>query len=250
MPRALRPVLVLLFALAGATGSHAWDDEPQTVLGFGYRSREMLRGVDLAGHGARAAVELKTGGARGRAEWFEPFRSGEPGSGALHGEYRWEFDTAGSIAAVAAHRRTRTTAAAFGRRHGTEVGLAFTRALPPGPQLTLDLRRDLRLRAQVTELRLAHDTALTGFGAFLHWSVFAGWVDAGDVWPDAPGPRRSDAHGYAGVEFRLPYRLGERTQVVAEAAFSGTRGASGLWSPRGREDGLRAAFGLSVTFDF
>lgn len=250
MLRALRFLLVgLLPAAAGALPAWAWDEEPQVVLETGYRSGFLLRGVELAGHGAWGGVGFSSGGLRLRAEASAAFERDDAHPAILHGEYRWELADGSDLAVVGAHRRLEGTAGVY-RRHATELGLKFTRTLPGGSRLTFDLRRDPRLRAQFSELRIEHEYALTKLGAFLEWSVYAGWVDADDVLPDAAGSRRGDAHGYAGAEFRLPYRVGERTQVSASAAVSGTQGASGLWSPRGKEDGLWATLGLSVTLEF
>lgn len=250
MLRALRHLLIVFVpAAVGALPVWAWDDSPQVVLETGYRSGFLLRGIDLAGHGAWGGVALASGGLRLRAEAGAAFEHGEAHPAVLQAEYHWELADGLDLAMVGAHRRLDGAAGAY-RRHATEFGLMFTRPLPGGSRLSLDLRRDLRLRAQLSELRLTHEYALTKVGAFLEWSVFAGWVDAADMLPDAAGPRRGDAHGYAGAELRLPYRIGERTLVAASAVASGTRGASRLWSPRGKDDGLRVALGLSATFEF
>lgn len=240
---------VLLWCGVGAVAAE-WDDEPQVAVEVGARSRVLHRGVDLGGPTAGADLEWKSGRARAQAAWGEAFRSGEIGSGSIGGAYHWELGEGFELAAVATHRRFAVARTGFGRRHSTEAGLALQRSLPTGPVLGLEVRHDVRLRAHYTELRLAGSLALTRLGAFLEWKAFAGWVAADDVLPDAVGPRRSDAYGYAGADFRVPYRVGERLQIVASAGISGTHGASVDWSPRRRADGWRTALGLAVRLDF
>lgn len=249
MSRTSRLLLLVLAPALVATAAD-WEDEPQLAFEAGLVSRVLSRGVDLAGTSATAELGFAHGSWRGRAAWSAPFSSGEAGIGHLGANYTWRWNDRFSIVATAAHQRFAGAPAGFGRRHGTEAGLALRRSLPRGSALVLDLRHDFRLRAQITELRLDGSTALTRFGAFLEWRVFAGWVDAENIQPDAAGPRRGDAHGYAGADFRLPYRVGERLQIVATAGFSGTRGAHRDWSSRGRSDGWQSALGLAVRLDF
>lgn len=249
MSRASRLLCLLLASALVATAAD-WDDEPRLALETGLVSRVLLRGVDLAGPSAKAEVEHALGAWRGRVGWGEALDSGEAGVGFVAGDYTWQLGDGFALAATAVHRRFAGAPAAFGRRHSTEVGVGLRRAWPTGPTLVLDLRHDIRLRARITELRLDGTTALTRLGAFLEWSFFAGWVEAGNVRPEAAGPRRGDSHGYAGADFRLPYRVGERLQIVAMATLAGTRGASRDWSPRGRSDGWQSALGLAVRLDF
>lgn len=252
MLRHLRLLTTGLLALGAAAGAHAWDDwedEPQTRLEGGYRSRQLLRGVVLANDGARGTAEVFYRGARLEAELAVPFR-GDSRLAHLTGSYRRAFGEDHALTALTVHRRFGGEVGSLGRRHATELGLAYSRTVTNGPTVTLDLRRDLRLRANLTELSLAHQVALTRLGAFLEWSAFAGWVDAEDIGPDGAGPRRADAHGYAGARARLPYRVGERLQIVAEAEISGTRGADPSWSARGGDSGLRTAVGLALRLDF
>ncbi len=252
MLRHLRPLaacLLVLGATACAQAGDEWDDEAQTRVEGGYRSRQLLRGVVLANDAARGAAEVRYRGARLEAELAAPFRGGGSRLAHLAAGYRHAFDASRALTALAVHRRFGVDAAP-GRRHATELGLAFSHTAPLGPTVTLEVRRDLRLRANLAELSLAHQVALTRLGAFLEWSAFAGWVDAEDIRPDAAGPRRADAHGYAGARVRLPYRVGERLQIVADAEISGTRGADRLWSARGGDSGLRAAVGLALRLDF
>ncbi len=246
--RLLAVCLLLLGATASAPAWDDWEDEPQTRLEGGYRSRQLLRGVVLANDGARGTAEVFYRGARLEAELAAPFRGGSS-LAHLTGSYRRAFGEGHALTALAVHRRF-SGEVAPGRRHATEIGLAYSRTVTNGPTVTLDLRRDLRLRANLTELSLAHRVALTRLGAFLEWSAFAGWVDAEDIGPDGAGPRRADAHGYAGARARLPYRVGERLQIVAEAEISGTRGADPSWSARGGDSGLRTAVGLALRLDF
>lgn len=245
-----RAVFLLCLLSPWATDARAWeDDELHATVEFGYRSRQLERGVDFAGHGGWGRVEISAAGWRGEAELFAPFDGGESRNGTLSGEYRRQFANETRISLLAAHRRF-SGASGFGREHSTEIGIEYARAGSVGLNPSLSYRRDLRLRAHIAEFRLGHSYALTKLGAFLDWGAFVGWMEAENLRPDAPGPRVGDGFGYGGVDARLPYRIGERTMLVANAEISGTNGANALWSPRGRGDGLRASFGLSVTFDF
>jgi hypothetical protein len=248
-PMRLRIAFTLPLSTALAVAAGAWEDDLAPRVEVGLHSRVIERGVDFAGAGAFGAVQLRSERWWAEAEHREPWRGAHARLSRLAVEYQHDLPDAFAVALRAAHRR-HTGVRGWGWNHSTELGVALRGAAQQGFTPSVSWVRDLRLQADVTEARLAHSLALTRWGAFLDWSLVAGWVDAANLRPDSAGPRRADGYGYAAAEARLPYRIGESTMVVFEATGAGTRGASALWSARGRGDGVRLAFSLSVTRDF
>ncbi|MDP2138266.1 MAG: hypothetical protein Q8J74_10460 [Candidatus Didemnitutus sp.] len=239
--------LLIFAAFTAALG--AWEDELLTKLEFGFATNVAVEGIERAGEGVRAGVDFSSAGFRGEVTIHQPFDRGEPRVSRLALRHSWTIGEEFSLGLSARHFR-QDGAPANVTRHRSQLGavLAWTRV--DGWTPSVAYHRDLRLQADLAEVRLARSLALPNLGAFLEWSVFAGWIDAADARPDAAGAAVSDTFSYYGAEARLPYRVGERTMLVVTGRLSGATGNAAFWSPTGRSGGTRAGVDLSVTFDF
>ncbi len=238
----------LLIFLVGAATLSAWDDEPRGAIEVGYATGVLRDGVERARDGVFARAEFAQDGWRGALALHEPFRGAEPRVVQLAAAHEWRVGEDFSIGVTAEHFR-QEQAPLNSLRHSTRVG-ALVRWQPLGGWATeLSYQRDLRLCADVSEVRLARNFALTRLGAFLEWSAFTGWLAADDARPDAPGAEIHDSFGYVGMEARLPYRIGERTLIVVAAEVATTTGQATFWSPIGSRPRTRVAVQLAVTVE-
>ncbi|MDP1580850.1 MAG: hypothetical protein Q8M02_11260 [Candidatus Didemnitutus sp.] len=237
----------LIFLVGTATLS-AWDDEPRGAIEVGYATGVLRDGVERARAGVYSRADFAQNGWRGALALHEPFRGAEPRIVQLSAAHEWRVGEEFSIGVTAEHFR-QEQAPLNSLRHATRVG-ALVQWQPLGGWATeLSYQRDLRLRANVSEIRLARSFALTRLGAFLEWNAFAGWLDAADARPAAPGVAIRDSFGYAGMAARLPYRVGERTLIVVAAELATTTGQATFWSPLGHRPHTRATVQFAITFE-
>ncbi len=239
--------LLIFAALTASLG--AWEDEPRTTLGFGFASRLAVDGIERAEAGATAGVDFSFAGFRSDVAIHRSFRRAEPRVSRLALRQSWTLGEEFSVGLSAKHSRQDEVPAGM-TRHSSQLGAVLTWTCLDGWTPSVAYHRDIRLQADLAEIRLARSFALTNLGAFLEWSAFAGWIDAADARPDAAGAAVRDAFSYYGAEARLPYRIGERTMVVVTGRISGAIGNAAFWSPTARHGGTRAGVDLSVTFDF
>lgn len=249
-----RPLLLLLVYFLTPAGAAAWEDELTTRLETGFATRAPVRGVEQAREGAFGTVRLAGESFRADAWWHQSFHRGDERVAALGAGYEiWKGSDSASLAIVGTHRRLGDAGNPTGSRpvsHTTELGIRYT-AMPFRTVVpSLSYLRDLRREADIVEMSLAREVALTRWGAFLTASVHAGWVGAADVSSGRAGPPVRDGYSYFGADARLPYRIGERTMVVLGAHVSSAHGAGGAWSNLPRASRTHAGLNLSVTFDF
>lgn len=212
-------------------------------------SRRVFRGLEWSGPSLQAMVSRSGGGFRGELWGSRPFASGEvtelaadvswigsvaAGAGVEVGAHGWAFD--GTSPGIV--------------NHSWELRLAGHWSLRDSLRASVTYHRDVRLRADTGELMVEQSVPLTKWGTFLEMKGWVGWSSARNWRPGSPaGPRRG-GYGYAGVEARLPYRVGEHTTLQLGATWSTAWNArtEGLFQATDRRDNLVAFSGVS--FDF
>ncbi len=234
--------------LTGPFGVHA-EEVPPVRTDVGYASQYVFRGVGRAGASAQAALELAGDNFRGGLWTNLPFESGEEREVNVNAAYAWQA-LEGLKLEVSARQYWFSNVPVGGTRRSFEA--AFTATLAPISGITpsLDCAHDFRLRADTLQVALAHSLALTGIGAYLDLSCFAGWARGDDWRPDAPGPRRHDSYGYWGAEALLPYRIGPHATLITGLHYADAFGRSPTNGPSGLAGDHNLWVTLGVSLDF
>jgi hypothetical protein len=241
-----------IFFLATWLAGPLWvqaGEEPMLRADFDYATQYVFRGVPRTGASAQAAVVWARDNFRGGVWTNQPFRSGEEREVNLGAAYSWQA-MEGLTLEMSAAQYWYSNLPAAGASHSFETGLTATTAPIHGFIPSLAYYHDFRLRTDTTQVSLAHSIALTGLGAYLDLSVFAGWAKGDDWRPDTPGPRRHDSYRYWGAEAHLPYRIGPHSTIIAGLHYADTFGRSATNGPFGLAGGQNLWATLGVSLDF
>jgi hypothetical protein len=229
--------------LAGA------EEMPLVRADAGYASQYVFRGVERAGASAQVALELARDDFHGGLWSNLPFGNGEGRETNLNAAYGWQA-LEGLKLEVSARQYWFSNLPAGGTRSSFEAGFAAALAPIGGITPSLDCTHDFRLRADTMQMALAHSFALTGIGAYLDLSCFAGWVTGDDWRPDAPGPRRHDSYAYWGTEAYLPKRIGPHSTLITGLHYTHVYGRSPTNGPVGLASVRNFWVTLGVSLDF
>jgi hypothetical protein len=237
---------------AALLAASLWAQEeplPPIRTDVGYASRAVFRGLERTGQSAQASVEFAREGFRGGLWTNRPFTDGEPGEVDLSAAYAWRVNDALTLEG-SVRQDWFSGASVSGNKQSFEAGV--TAALSPvgGFTPSFGYFRDFRLRSDTVQAAVARSVPLTKLGAFIDFSLFAGWA-AGDNWrPDASGPARRDGYGYWGAEAHLPYRVGPHSTIIAGVYYTDTAGLSPTNGPFSLSRSENLWFTLGVSLDF
>lgn len=240
------------FFLAALLARTLWaqtEEGPALRADFDYATQYVVRGVKRTGASAQASVEVVRDNLRAGVGGNLPFRAGEERETHLNAAYFWHATKELTLEA-SAEQYWYGKGPADGTRHSFETGLTATVAPINGFIPSLVYYHDFRLRADTLQASFAHSIALTGLGAFLDLSLFAGWATGDDWRPDAPGLRRHDSYRYWGVEAHFPYRVGPHSTIVAGLHYADAAGRSPTNGPYGPASGQKFWSTLGVSLDF
>lgn len=240
----------LLPAMAGEAVSR-WQDDDLTLLATtAFASRNVYRGVERSGMAWQAELDGALRGWRGHLWYSDPFKSTEPGELLTSLGYVWTIDKTTTVEASGTHFWYIDQPIQGAASHSFESALQANWNISAFLRFGLKTSYDIRYRSQGVEVSVAQDIALKQWGTFLECRIFAGNLSGRDVLPNTTTTTTRDAYTYAGLDLRLPYRIGPHTTVAVEAHLVETSGQSPAWSPLLRGSGTRSWFSLGASFDF
>lgn len=243
MRRVLALLLCLLAARVGAADGE-WVRSVDATL----ESKFVRRGIERAGASVRPGAWL-TDEAWSFGAWVNlPLAQGRWRELGVSAGYTHTFERGAAVGVRITHYHLGDAYDGH-PAHTGEVTASV--ALPLGPgRATASFTRDVNRRADIGELSYAGDYALKAWGAFLHYRIYGGSVEADDALPQLPGVRVEDAYTYHGLDLTLPYRIGGQTVLTAGGHYAGTSGARRFWSPNEATPGGRIWFSLAASYEF
>jgi len=203
--------IVLIAIAATLARARAQESGYSVTTDFAYASDYVFRGVEQADDSVQPSVEVSYRDGYLGVWMNQPLKSHEHNEIDVYGGYRYTFNKAVSLEAVATYYGY-PQANGFQTRQSYELGAGATYTFR-GIGFSAYLYRDFKLNATTEQVSVNYSVALQSLGTSLDFNGFLGSVRADNWLPDAPFTVK-ESYNYYGLNVTLPYKIGAKTDVA------------------------------------